>query len=152
MRLTCNTTSKIDVAEGVQVDSLLFEAVPQASIEDPYLGYKKLTKEELQVNKYTFNYWHPYAQDKYIALAEGDSIFTVWDEISAFNIDTVAYNPNLRDEVINDKGVIGRGNKSVKVKDQSTVDIPYGFEINNEVKWTNGTLRIKGLGPYRLPS
>ena len=139
------TTSNIHVAEGVQVDSLLFEAVPQASIEDPYLGYKKLTKEELQVNKYTFNYWHPYAQDKYIALAEGDSIFTVWDEISAFNIDTVAYNPNLRDEVINDKGVIGRGNKSVKVKDQSTVDIPYGFVINKDVKWSNGTLRIKGL-------
>ena len=35
----------------VAVDSLEFVAVPQESIKDPYLGYKKLTKEELQVNK-----------------------------------------------------------------------------------------------------
>ena len=51
----------------VDVDSLFFEKVPEASISDPYLGYRKLEKDSLLVNKYTFNYWHPYATDKYIA-------------------------------------------------------------------------------------
>ena len=139
------TTSDIDVADGVQIDSLLFEAVPQASIEDPYLGYKKLTKEELQVNKYTFNYWHPYAQDKYIALAEGDSTFTVWDEISAFNIDTIAYNPNKYSAKKVGNYLYADKNGQNEAKDVPTVDIPYGFEITKDVKWSNGSLRIKGL-------
>ena len=129
----------------VTVDSLEFVAVPQESIEDPYLGYKKLTKEELQVNKYTFNYWHPYAQDKYIALAEGDSTFTVWDEISAFNIDTIAYNPNKYTAKKVGNYLYADENGRQTAKDVPTVDIPYGFKITNEVKWSNGTLRIKGL-------
>ncbi len=139
------TTSPINVADGVTVDSLEFVAVPQASIEDPYLGYKKLTKEELQVNKYTFNYWHPYAQDKYIALAEGDSTFTVWDEISAFNIDTITYNPNKYSAKKVGNYLYADKNGQNEAKDVPTVDIPYGFEITKDVKWSNGTLRIKGL-------
>ena len=62
----------------VDVDSLFFEKVPEASISDPYLGYRKLEKDSLLVNKYTFNYWHPYATDKYIAKST-DSTLTVLD-------------------------------------------------------------------------
>ena len=143
------TTSTINVADGVQVDSLLFEPVPQASIENPYLGYKKISKEELMANKYTFNYWHPYAQDKYIAQAENDSTFSVWNEISAFNIDTVAYNLNYKAQSVGNNGVVtvskDESENTIKVSDKSTVDIPYGFEITDAVKWSNGSLRIKGL-------
>ena len=132
---------------GVAVDSLQFEAVPQSSIEDPYLGYKKLTKDELTTGgKYNFNYWHPYAQDKYIAQAENDSTFTVWDEISAFDIDTVEYNPERY------RGTLNTGNYTRVVlatgknvfKDQPTVDIAYGFnpEMANEDK---DNIRIPGL-------
>ena len=40
------------------------------------------------VNKYTFNYWHPYATDKYIAKST-DSTLTVLDGKDAFVIDTL---------------------------------------------------------------
>ena len=135
--------------DGVAVDSLQFEAVPQSSIEDPYLGYKKLTKDELTTGgKYNFNYWHPYAQDKYIAQAENDSTFTVWNEISAFDIDTVAYNPVVR--MVNRNtttGTIAELKKgetgNTYVKDLSTVDITYGF--NPELAKKDKKERIKGL-------
>ena len=133
------------------VDSLLFEAVPQSSIEDPYLGYKKLTKDELTTGgKYTFNYWHPYAQDKYIAQAEKDSTFAVWNEISAFNIDTVYYNPevhkgNIWTEYYDDNyQAVAERLVSVNKVDVPTVDIDYGFDPEN-VKDSKGNLRIKGL-------
>ena len=133
-----------DQNEAVAVDSLLFVDVPQASIEDPYLGYKKITKEELMANKYTFNYWHPYAQDKYIAQAENDSTFTVWNEIDAFNIDTVAYNPEKHNALI---AVVDEGKYEFKymsnVVDKSTVDITYGF--NPENAKLNDKERIEGL-------
>ena len=132
----------------VAVDSLEFVAVPQESIKDPYLGYKKLTKEELQVNKYTFNYWHPYATDKYIALAEGDSIFTVWDEISAFNIDTIAYNPNIyRGNFVANTNYTAREvdeNGTWTFKDQPTVDIAYGYDPA-DAKTSDNKERIPGL-------
>ena len=97
------------------------------------------------MNKYTFNYWHPYAQDKYIALAEGDSTFTVWDEISAFNIDTIAYNPVKRlSDIDVTTGVMSNdGNGSYGVIDQSTVDIAYGFNPANAK--SGNKERIPGL-------
>ena len=76
----------------IPADSVKFVAVPQSSVEDPYLGYKKLTKEELTVNKYTFNYWHPYADDKYIAQSSKDSTLTVFDGVEAFKIDSITEN------------------------------------------------------------
>ena len=76
-------------------DSLEFVKVSDASVKDPYLGYKKLTKEELTVNKYTFNYWHPYADDKYIAQSANDSTLTVFEGKAAFKLDTVVYNSNI---------------------------------------------------------
>ena len=98
-----------------KTDSLSFVAVPAASKEDAFLGYKKLTKDELMVNKYTFNYWHPYAADKFIA-AQNDSILTVKEGKSAFVLDTLT-------------------DKKIK-----TVDMPYGYTVTPEV-----AKRIAGL-------
>ena len=106
--------SDLDIASS---DSLYFEAVPAASKSDSLLGYKKLTKEELMINKYLFNYWHPYAQDKFIGKSSHDSTLTVLNERSAFVIDTIA------SEVLN-----------------KTVDIPYGFKVTPAIQ-----KRIAGL-------
>ena len=106
----------------IPADSVKFVAVPQASVEDPYLGYKKLTKEELTVNKYTFNYWHPYADDKYIAQSANDSTLTVLTGKDAFRIDTVAAN-------------------SIYPK---TVDMAYGYDPE-DAKTSDDKERIKGL-------
>ena len=100
-------------------DSLTFTAVPASSKSDANLGYKKLTNEELMVNKYTFNYWHPYATDKYIAQSSKDSTLTVMAGKDAFVIDTIP--------AIN------------KVKN-TTVDIPYGYTVTKDV-----AKRIPGL-------
>ena len=103
----------------VDTDSLTFTAVPASSKSDANLGYKKLTKEELMVNKYTFNYWHPYATDKFIAQSANDSTLTVMNGKDAFVIDTIP--------AIN------------KVKN-TTVDIEYGFDVTKDV-----AKRIPGL-------
>lgn len=104
------------------IDSLFFEKVPAASISDPYLGYRKLEKDSLLVNKYTFNYWHPYATDKYIAKST-DSTLTVLDGKDAFVIDT------LTERWYNNSKIF------------ATVDIPYGYKVSDDVAKN----RIKGL-------
>ena len=48
----------------------------------------------MKVNKYTFNYWHPYATDKYIAKSSKDSTLTVNVGVSAFNVDTAKRSAN----------------------------------------------------------
>ena len=106
----------------IPADSVQFVAVPQASVEDPYLGYKKLTKEELAVNKYTFNYWHPYADDKYIAQSANDSTLTVLTGKDAFRIDTIAANRIY----------------------PKTVDMAYGYDPE-DAKTSDNKERIKGL-------
>ena len=106
----------------IPADSVQFVAVPQASVEDPYLGYKKLTKEELAVNKYTFNYWHPYADDKYIAQSANDSTLTVLTGKDAFRIDTIAANRIY----------------------PKTVDMAYGYDPE-DAKTSDKKERIKGL-------
>ena len=106
----------------VGIDSLFFEKVPAASISDPYLGYRKLEKDSLLVNKYTFNYWHPYATDKYIAKST-DSTLTVLDGKDAFVIDT------LTERWYNNSKIF------------ATVDIPYGYKVSDDVAKN----RIKGL-------
>src|SRR5699024_1282714 len=45
-----------------------FIPVSDDARKDEYVGYKKLVDDELSVNRYTFNYLHPYTMDKYIAL------------------------------------------------------------------------------------
>ena len=102
-------------------DSLEFVKVSDASVKDPYLGYKKFTKEELAVNKYTFNYWHPYADDKYLAKSENDSTLTVLNGQSAFKLDTIAYKSDMRPNF-------------------SGVDLAYGYEVTSAVQ-----KRIAGL-------
>ena len=60
---------------GNAVDSLSFTEVPAASVSDSLLGYKNVSAGDLMVNKYTFNYLHPYAQDRFIAKNAGkDSV------------------------------------------------------------------------------
>ena len=54
-----------------------FIPVAAASVADKYLGYKNFTKAELEFNGYNFNYWHPYAQDRYLNVNKKDSILNV---------------------------------------------------------------------------
>jgi len=54
-----------------------FIPVAEDAVKNKYLGYKNLTDAELEFAGYTFNYWHPYAQDRYIAVNEKDSILNV---------------------------------------------------------------------------
>ena len=109
----------VDLAE---TDSLVFEKVADTYVKDKYLGYKKITKDSLTVNKYTFNYWHPYASDKYIAKSSKDSTLTVLEGKDAFVVDTLAW----------------LGNKAY-----STVDVKYGYNPNNAK--LDGKARISGL-------
>ena len=108
-------------------DSLQFEAVPTASVEDQYLGYKKIDADSLLVNKYTFNYWHPYATDKFIAKSDKDSTLTVLDGKDAFGISEI-------DDIIKvDPDKVKAGEHF------STVDIKYGFgNTKNEKINVNG--------------
>ncbi len=54
-----------------------FIPVAAASVADKYLGYKNFTNAELEFNGYNFNYWHPYAQDRYLDVNKKDSILNV---------------------------------------------------------------------------
>ncbi len=65
-------------------DSLQFIPVAKEIYTDKYLGYKHLTNDELITNKYTFNYWHPYASDKFIDVK--DSTMNVLEGKKAFTI------------------------------------------------------------------
>ena len=115
----------------VYTDSLKFEKVADTYVKDKYLGYKKITKDSLTVNKYTFNYWHPYASDKFIAKSSKDSTLTVLEGKDAFVVDTLAW--------------LG-GNKAY-----STVDVKYGFgkakvRVNgSDLSLTDVRKRIPGL-------
>ena len=73
-------------------DKLTIKEVEAKYQSDKYLGYKKIAKNDLLVNKYTFNYYHPYSSDKFIAQSEKDSVLTVLDGKDAFVLDTVQYN------------------------------------------------------------
>ena len=115
----------------VTVDSLEFKAVPAASVKDQYLGYKKFDSDSLRVNKYTFNYWHPYASDKFIAQSSKDSTLTVLDGKDAFRIseinETIGYDKNDDAHV-------------------SAVDIEYGFGKNmSDADFAKIQKRIPGL-------
>ena len=99
-------------------DSIEFVAVPAASVKDQYLGYKKINKDSLLVNKYTFNYWHPYADDKFIAKSDKDSTLTVLDGKDAFGISEI-------DDLIGvNKDLVATGEHF------STIDMKYGYGKN----------------------
>ncbi|WP_297903381.1 DUF6383 domain-containing protein [uncultured Parabacteroides sp.] len=65
-------------------DSLEFIPVAKEIYTNKYVGYKHLTNEELITNKYTFNYWHPYASDKFIGVK--DSTMNVLEGKKAFTL------------------------------------------------------------------
>ena len=64
----------IGMFNGVEVE---FIPVAAASVSNKYLGYKNYTDAELEFNGYNFNYWHPYAQDRYLDVNKKDSILNV---------------------------------------------------------------------------
>ena len=68
----------------VGADSLEFVPVAREIYSDKYLGYKKINKDSLIVTNWTFNYYHPYAADKYIAVK--DTTMTVLEGVTAFQI------------------------------------------------------------------
>ena len=106
IQLNKNVGAKYYYASNFAGDSLEFVPVDKKYYSDKYLGYKNLSEEELMINKYTFNYWHPYATDKYIAVVK-DSTMTVKDGMTAFKIQTkgkehaYGYNPSA---INGDKG------------------------------------------------
>ena len=69
-------------------DSLEFIPVEKQYKEDARLGYKFLEKNDLLTQKYSFNYYHPYASDKYIAteVIGKDTLMTVLNGVTAFSI------------------------------------------------------------------
>ena len=123
------TTEATDGHIGVELngDSLKFERVADVYVKDKYLGYKKISKDSLTVNKYTFNYWHPYAADKFIAKSSKDSTLTVLEGKDAVVIDTVDY--KLTDG------------------ERATVDIAYGFTSKSykNLSMNDVRKRIPGL-------
>ncbi|WP_293739406.1 DUF6383 domain-containing protein [uncultured Parabacteroides sp.] len=62
---------------GVEV---IFEPVSADAVADKHNGYKFLEDQDLDVNRYTFNYWHAYTADKYLNKNSGDSILNVLTE------------------------------------------------------------------------
>ena len=123
-----------------KTDSLQFVAVPTESVEDQYLGYKKIDADSLLVNKYTFNYWHPYATDKFIAKSDKDSTLTVLNGKDAFTIKEI-------------NSLIGYDKNNTAHK--SSIDIPYGFatvadEEGNVVEVNGAKMTIKDL-QKRIP-
>ena len=127
------TKSDVDLTQGggthekftVNAKSdLRFVEVPAEAVSDSLLGYKNLTNDELKVNKYTFNYWHPYATDKYIAKSSKDSTLTVNVGVSA----GLAINKE-------DKFNVPTHN-DYRSKEGNEPVTPFFFKENNEIKET----------------
>ena len=62
---------------GVEV---VFEPVSADAVADKHNGYKFLEDQDLDVNRYTFNYWHAYTADKYLNKNAEDSVLNVLTE------------------------------------------------------------------------
>ncbi len=83
------STSKTGDASISTSDQLTITAVDAAYQSDKYLGYKKISKDDLMVNKFTFNYYHPYSSKMFIAQSENDSTLSVLENVDAFVLDTI---------------------------------------------------------------
>ena len=71
-------------------DSLKFIQIKDLAIlSDTLLGYKNFEKDSLLVNRYTFNYLHEYAKDKYIVKSAKDSLAKATDGTLAFKVEKV---------------------------------------------------------------
>ncbi|WP_102407185.1 DUF6383 domain-containing protein [Parabacteroides bouchesdurhonensis] len=75
---------------GLNVASLNFDQIEDSAIiKDEKLGYKWLKPSDLLVEKYKFNYLHPYSDDKWIgrnAKNSKDSILYAQDELGSFTL------------------------------------------------------------------
>ena len=94
---TYSSTGNVDITAD---DELTITAVAAEFQGDKYLGYKKIEKDDLLVNKFTFSYYHPYADvnTKFIAQSANDSTLVVLDDKDAFKLDTVAISGQTSDE------------------------------------------------------
>ena len=92
-----SSTGNVDITAD---DELTITAVAAEFQGDKYLGYKKIEKDDLLVNKFTFSYYHPYADvnTKFIAQSANDSTLVVLDDKDAFKLDTVAISGQTSDE------------------------------------------------------
>ena len=94
---TYSSTGNVSITDD---DELTITAVAAEFQGDKYLGYKKIAKDDLLVNKFTFSYYHPYADvnTKFIAQSANDSTLVVLDDKDAFKLDTVAISGQTSDE------------------------------------------------------
>ena len=107
---------------------VIFEKVADEYISDPYLGYKYLADDTLDVNRYTFNYWHSYAQDKFISLNAEDSLLNVLtNDADRFKIkgnddEEYGYTPNaLTEEYIPELEQLVRRSYTVELQGVGTI-------------------------------
>ena len=96
--VTKTYSSKTDDASIATTDQLTITAVDAAYQSNKYLGYKKISKDDLMVNKFTFNYYHPYSSKMFIAQSENDSTLSVLENVDAFVLDTVEFKDKSADE------------------------------------------------------
>ena len=66
-------------------DSLVITKITDANIlGDAYLGYKYLTKDELMITNYAFNYFNPYTMEKYMAQVAGSNKLNVLQDTPTY--------------------------------------------------------------------
>ena len=71
-------------------DSLkLVQITDLAILGDSLLGYKNFEKDSLLVNRYTFNYLHDYADNKYIVKSSKDSLALATDGAQPLEIEAI---------------------------------------------------------------
>ncbi len=66
-------------------DSLVITKITDANVlGDEHLGYKYLTKDELMITNYAFNYFNPYTMEKYIAQVAGSNKLNVLQDTPTY--------------------------------------------------------------------
>ena len=88
---SCLYTSAVAGLSIAATDSLVFSQIEDLTIlSDTLLGYKNFDADSLLVNRYTFNYLHDYAADKYIVKSAKDSLAQATDGAQPFIIEKVS--------------------------------------------------------------
>ena len=64
--------------------TLTFEKVADEIISDPNLGYRYMSKEELMISNYAFNYYTPFSENNYVNILGGDSVLNVLNDAEVF--------------------------------------------------------------------
>ena len=104
IQLHADEAAEFMYAAGLNADSLDFDPVPAVALGDTLLGYKNFEANDILVKRYTFNYLHAYADDKFLGKSAKDSLATVLNGKVAFEVEA--------------EGEIA----------------PYGFEVTDAVK------------------